>query len=95
MSNRMYYSKEAEMQANREKVIFVGLFLAAGIGVGAVLALLFAPKSGVKTREDITSAIEDRFGRVEKDTSNRFSRLEKDLAELGKRIEDRLADIRR
>ena len=29
-------------------------FLLAGIGIGAILALLFAPKSGEETREQIT-----------------------------------------
>jgi len=31
-------------------------FLLAGVGIGAVVALLFAPKSGVELREDIADA---------------------------------------
>ncbi len=95
MSNRMYYSKEAEMQGNREKVTAVMLFLAFGLGVGAVLALLFAPKSGDKTRQELSNAFEDRFGNVEKEVGNRFSQVEKDLSELGKRIEERLGEMRK
>ena len=94
-SNRIYYSREAEMQANREKTITVLLFMAVGLGVGAVLALLFAPRSGQQIREDIGHVFEDRFGHVEKDVSSRFSRMEKDLSDLGKRIEERLNEIRK
>jgi gas vesicle protein len=95
MSNRIYYSKEAEEQASREKAIAVMLFLAVGLGVGAVLALLFAPKSGQKTREDIANVLDDRFGNVEKEVSSRMGRVEKDFAELSKRLEDRISELRK
>lgn len=95
MSNRIYYSREAEEQANREKAIAVILFLAVGVGIGAVLALLFAPKSGDKIRSELAHAFEDRFGNVEHEVSSRVSKMEKDLSEMGKRIEDRLNDLRK
>lgn len=94
-SNRIYYSREAEMQAGREKTVAVILFLAFGLSVGAVLALLFAPRSGEQTREDIGHAFEDRFGNVEKEVSSRFSRMEKDFSELSKRIDERLNELRK
>ncbi len=95
MNNRIYYSKEAEMEAQREKMAAVLVFMAFGLSIGAILALLFAPKSGEQTRGDIGNVVEDRFGNVEKEVTSRFSRVEKDLAELGKRVEDRLNDIRK
>ncbi|MBZ0297264.1 MAG: YtxH domain-containing protein [Anaerolineae bacterium] len=94
-SNRIYYSREAEMQANREKTIAVILFLAFGLGVGAVLALLFAPRSGEQVRHEIGHALEDRFGNVEQELSGRFSRMEKDFSELSKRVDERLSELRK
>jgi gas vesicle protein len=83
MNDRIYYSREAEMRANRDKAMAVMLFMALGLGIGAVLALLFAPKSGDKTREELGGALEDRFSRVEKEVST-----------IGKKVEERLKDIR-
>jgi gas vesicle protein len=79
----MYYSREAEMRANREKMMSVMLFMALGLGIGGVLALLFAPKSGDKIRAELGSAFEDRF-----------SGVEKELTSLGKKIEERIRDMR-
>lgn len=76
MTNRIYYSREAEAQANQEKALMVGIFLALGLGIGAALALLFAPRSGQKTRQELTRALEDRFAGVERDLDNMRERLE-------------------
>jgi gas vesicle protein len=83
MNDRIYYSRQAEMQANREKTITVILFLAFGIGIGALMALLFAPKSGDKMRKELADTIEERFNTVEKE-----------ITRLGKQAEERLKDIR-
>ncbi len=83
MNDRIYYSREAEMQASREKTMAVFLFLAIGIGLGGVLALLFAPKSGDKMRKELAGTLEDRFNSVEKEVTR-----------LGKQAEERLKDIR-
>ncbi len=65
MNDSTYYSREAEMQANREQLGTIILFIALGLGIGAILALLFAPASGKEIRDDISNTIEDRFGRRE------------------------------
>jgi gas vesicle protein len=83
MNDRVYYSREAEMQASREKSMAVILFLAIGIGIGGLLALLFAPKSGDKMRKELAGTLEDRFNSVEKEVTR-----------LGKQAEERLKDIR-
>jgi gas vesicle protein len=44
MSERTYYSQEAELRAKRQTLATAGLVLVLGVGVGAVLAMLFAPK---------------------------------------------------
>jgi gas vesicle protein len=76
MSNRIYYSQEAERRANQEKVTAILLFLLLGLGAGAILAILFAPKSG----ESIRGEIEDRV-------HDGVKTLEKEVADLRKRID--------
>ncbi len=80
MNNRIYYSREAEEQANQERVRAIAVFMILGLGVGAVLALLFAPKTGEEVRQNISKSLEDRFNGVEKELEN-----------LSKRVEDRLS----
>ncbi|MDO8578141.1 MAG: YtxH domain-containing protein [Dehalococcoidales bacterium] len=45
---------------NKDNAIGFGIGLVTGVAIGAVLALLFAPKSGKETRQ----AIKDKTGEV-------------------------------
>jgi len=87
MNDRIYYSHEAEMRANRERAVAVMMFLALGVGIGTVLALMFAPKSGEKLRAEIARSMEDSLGRG---NANAFKQLSRDFSDLRKSIEDRL-----
>ena len=87
MNDRIYYSREAEMRASREKTVVVLLFMAIGIGIGAALALLFAPKSGQQIRSDLAGAFEDGFDSGRDVTQTAVQRLEKGIGELSKRVE--------
>lgn len=51
LNNRMYYSREAEIRAERERVMLAALVAIVGVGFGLALAMLFAPQSGEKTRQ--------------------------------------------
>ncbi|TVR22129.1 MAG: YtxH domain-containing protein [Anaerolineaceae bacterium] len=53
MNDRIYYSQEAEKQAKRERIVLALAAAVMGLGLGAVIALIFAPQSGDKTREQI------------------------------------------
>jgi len=44
MSSRTYYSEEAERAAKTQQAIQIAIVLLFGLGVGAVVALLYAPK---------------------------------------------------
>lgn len=92
MNDRIYYSRDAEMQAMRERALAVGIFMVLGLGVGAVLALMFAPKSGSQVRKELASGIDDRLDSGRETTNKTLHRLEKDFADLRKRVEDRLSD---
>jgi gas vesicle protein len=89
MNDRIYYSRDAEAQAMRERNSAILAFLVIGVTIGTVLALLFAPRSGEKTREDIGEALEDSFHEGRKAGSEAVEKLEKEFAELKKRLEDR------
>lgn len=88
MNDRIYYSREAEAQAMRERTAAILAFFVIGIAVGTVMALLFAPRSGDKTRGEIADAIEEGFNEGRKASNDAVHRLEKDLSDLRKRIED-------
>jgi gas vesicle protein len=58
-SDRIYYSHDAEVRAVREMALATLLCLMFGLGIGAVLALLFAPSSGKKVRDDLANTMEE------------------------------------
>jgi gas vesicle protein len=58
MSERIYYSNEAARQAYRERVIMALIVAGFGIGIGAVLALLLAPRAGNETRRQLSESID-------------------------------------
>ena len=58
MSDRIYYSKEAEQYANTERLVLAVMVLITGLGIGTVLALLFAPQEGRTTRKHIANGAE-------------------------------------
>ena len=90
MNDRTYYSREAEMRASRERFAAVTIFLALGLGIGAALALMFAPRSGDKTRAELASTLNDSLDTSRDATNKTISRLEKDFGDLRKKVEERL-----
>lgn len=57
MNERMYYSQEAEQRARREKLMLVLLSTGLSVTIGALIAMLFAPQTGDKFREQIGETI--------------------------------------
>ena len=53
-NNRTYYSHKAELRSGRKNAAMLVLAL----GVGAAAGLMFAPKTGHKTRQDLTHGLE-------------------------------------
>ncbi|MCA9884205.1 MAG: YtxH domain-containing protein [Anaerolineae bacterium] len=80
MSERIYYSQDAKMQAQRQTFLVVVFMLSIGVGIGAVLGLLFAPKTGEVTREELAKAVEERAKEVESQ-----------MSDLRKKIDDRIS----
>ncbi len=94
MNDRIYYSREAEARATRERAAAIVVFLALGLGIGAALALLFAPKSGDKIREEISKTMGEGIERGGEATNSALKQLSKDLNDLRKSVEDRLESRR-
>jgi gas vesicle protein len=87
MNDRIYYSRRAEELAKRQQTIGAVTFLALGLGIGAVLALLFAPNVGEKTRKLVTDALEEGFKHGQEAILDAANQLEREYPELRKRIE--------
>ena len=58
-NNRIYYSHEAEQQAKREILMLVMLVTGLSISVSSMIALLFAPRSGDETREQLSGQVSE------------------------------------
>ena len=58
MRDRIYYSREAERQARQQTLVLGLVVLIMGLGIGLILALLFAPRSGDETRKELTESAE-------------------------------------
>ncbi len=89
-NDRIYYSRDAEMHAMRNRSVLTLVFLTFGLGIGATLALLFAPMSGKKTRDDLTKTVEEGLSNGRDALEPVVKRLEEEFADLRKSIEDRL-----
>ncbi len=58
MNERIYYSNEAAARAQRERVIMALVVTGFGIAIGAVIALLLAPRAGDETRRHLGETLE-------------------------------------
>jgi hypothetical protein len=87
MTDRVYYSSEAEQQARRERLVMAMLVAGLSLSVGAVIALLFAPQSGEKTRHQIGEQVDQVATNVQKNTDQVVKKVRDDL-------EQRLQNVR-
>jgi hypothetical protein len=70
MTDRIYYSREAEQRAQRDSVLLALMVLTFGLGIGVVIALLLAPRSG----DDMRRAISEEVSRIRKEAEDRLGR---------------------
>ena len=89
-NERIYYSRDAEVQAMRNRTVFTLLFMTLGLGIGAVLALLFARSSGKDTRDEIAGNVEDGVQTGRDKLEPTMKKLEKEFSEFRKSVEERL-----
>jgi gas vesicle protein len=89
-NDRVYYSHDAETQAKREMTAFTMLALTLGLGIGAMLALLFAPSSGKKARRDLARSMGEDWENGRDAVAPLVKRLEGNFGELLKKVEERV-----
>src|SRR5262245_15943921 len=90
---RTYYSHDAEVRAAYERAALVVLFLLLGLGAGAAAALLFAPKSGEKTRRELGNTVEESLHSGRKAIEPTLKRLQKEFEEVRHKVDERLGDV--
>jgi len=89
-TDRIYYSRDAELQATRDKTVMAVILMAIGVGVGAMLALLFAPAAGTETRHDLAHKFEAGVNDGRDTVEPMMKKLEHEIADLRQRFQDRI-----
>ncbi len=89
-SDRIYYSRDAEMHAMRNRAVLTLAFLTFGLGIGAALAVLFSPISGKKARHELAESVGDGLNTGRESVESFMKRLEEQFNELRKSVDDRL-----
>ena len=84
---------ERERAIRNEKALNAAKVIAS-IGVGFTLGILFAPKSGKKTREDISNAAKEGLDYLTKNIDNTIEVLKEKRAELKKTISENIEDTK-
>jgi len=92
-NDRVYYSHDAETQVKREMAALTVLALALGMGIGALLALLFTPFSGKKARHEIAQSMEEGWENGREAVDPLVKRVEEKFGEMRKNVEERVTHL--
>jgi gas vesicle protein len=92
-NDRVFYSHDAEIHARREMTALTLLALTLGLGIGALLALLFTPSSGKKARHDLAQGIGKDWENGRDAVDPMVKRLEEKFGELFNQVEERLSHL--
>jgi gas vesicle protein len=92
-NNRLYYSREAEEIANRQRTTLALAVLAIGAGLGAVLALLFAPRTGEDTRDILEKRANEALEQGRENGTKAVESMRKEMEHLRKDVEKRLETV--
>lgn len=95
MNERIYYSEEAARRAQRERAVMALIVTSLGIGVGAMLMLLFAPQRGQETRKQIGDQIEQALSQGQETLNATLKSLRGDVDDLRSTMNERLESMRR
>ncbi|NJL95762.1 MAG: YtxH domain-containing protein [Anaerolineae bacterium] len=82
MSDQTFYSEEAKKKTQRQQIALGMASLVTGMGLGAVVALLFAPEDGESMRSRISNAMNEGQGKLEE----LITTLESEYPDLSERV---------
>lgn len=89
-NERIYYSHDAEIHAVHAMTRLMVFCLMVGLGIGAIVAVLFSPLSGKQVREDLSKTVEDGLNNGRQAVKPVVKRVEKEIGDLQKTVEDHL-----
>ncbi|MBI1280513.1 MAG: hypothetical protein GC179_20490 [Anaerolineaceae bacterium] len=95
MNDRIYYSREAEQAAAQQRTVLALMVMLLGLGLGALVALLFAPRKGDEVRKEIANQAENIYENGRESTGKALKELQKDFDKLRSDVEDRLKHVAR
>lgn len=95
MNERIYYSQDAERRAQRDRLSLALMVTTLGIGIGAVLALLFAPQRGELTRQQLSEQLERAAAQGQDSANGAVKNLRNEVDELRKMVTERIEATRR
>ena len=79
------------MRVQRERAMAVLVFMGLGLVIGAVLALLFAPKRGEDVRNELSHSLNEILDSGREVTNKTLKNLQIDFGDLLKKVEERLS----
>jgi len=89
--NRIYYSREAELQAARERSTMTVFYVVLALAAGALVALMFAPESGKEMRGDIGQRVGGGLESGRHALEPAVEQLGREIKDLRDRVENRLS----
>jgi gas vesicle protein len=89
-TDRIYYSHDAKMHSMLDRIVVTLVFLMLGSGIGAILALLFAPSSGQSTRQDLAKSVEEGLQNGLEAVHPVLKQVKKEFGDLQKNVEEHL-----
>lgn len=90
MNDRMYYSREAEARAQRQFFVTAVFVAALSVGIGAVIAMFFAPRPGSELREDAAHLGREAADRGRELAERAAEEAQRSLRKAQQSVEDRL-----
>ncbi len=90
MSERIYYSREAEQLAQRNRMMLVVIIAGLGVGLGAVVALLLAPRSGENTRKQVVDTLNHASGQGREVAGQVLKSVRESAGKLQEEVSERL-----
>ncbi len=85
-NDRVYYSHEAKIHAAGEMTRLMAFCLMVGLGIGAALALLFAPTSSKNVRKNLTKMMGQGWNNGREAVEPMVKRVEKEFDGLQKTV---------
>jgi len=93
MNERIYYSQQTKQQAKRETLVLVIMVAGLSISIGAMISLLFAPRPGKSTREQLNDQMQASINKGQKIAKSTGKQLRDTTEQTLNNLNDRVQPI--